>query len=109
MTDTTTSRTPAAGRPVGPARTLTTVALVQFLVSLDLAIVNVALPQIGAGLGFGAGELTWVINAYALAFGGLLLLGGKAADRYGRRRGVLGGLRVVGPPPLAPGPAPAPA
>ena len=87
---------PAAEPRLRPARTLTTVALVQFLVSLDLAIVNVALPQIGAGLGFGPGGLTWVINAYALAFGGLLLLGGKAADRYGRRRVLLCGLGLFG-------------
>jgi EmrB/QacA subfamily drug resistance transporter len=90
-------------------RTLTTVALVQFLVSLDLAIVNVALPQIGAGLGFGAGGLTWVINAYALAFGGLLLLGGKAADRYGRRRVLLSGLGLFGLASIAGGLAQAPA
>ena len=82
----TTSRLRVAEPTAPPGLILSTVALVQFLVSLDLAIVNVALPRIGAGLGFSPVGLTWVINAYALTFGGLLLLGGKAADRYGRRR-----------------------
>ncbi|WP_235018177.1 MFS transporter [Thermomonospora echinospora] len=71
-------------------------AVVQFMVSLDLSVVNVGLPQIATGLGFGAVGLTWVIHAYALAFGGLLLLGGKAADRYGRRRVLLLGLGLFG-------------
>lgn len=68
----------------------------QFLVSLDLSVVNVGLPQIAAGLGFGALGPTWVIHAYALTFGGLLLLGGKAADRYGRKRVLLLGLGLFG-------------
>ncbi|WP_246074564.1 MFS transporter [Nonomuraea terrae] len=71
-------------------------AVVQFMVSLDLSVVNVGLPEIAAGLGFSAVGLTWVIHAYALTFGGLLLLGGKAADRYGRRRVLLLGLGVFG-------------
>ncbi|WP_238334887.1 MFS transporter [Kribbella amoyensis] len=71
-------------------------AVVQFMVSLDLSVVNVGLPQIAAGLGFGAANLPWVIHAYALAFGGLLLLGGKAADRYGRKRVLLLGLGLFG-------------
>ncbi|WP_433502468.1 MFS transporter [Pseudonocardia halophobica] len=95
------------GRPALDAgrsgRILTAAALVQFLVSLDLSVVNVGLPQIAAGLGFGDVGLTWVIHAYALAFGGLLLLGGKAADRYGRRRVLLGGLALFGVASLAGG------
>ncbi|MFE1874165.1 MFS transporter [Streptomyces sp. NPDC059496] len=79
-----------------PGLTLAAVALVQFMVSLDLSVVNVGLPQIAAGLGFGAVGLTWVIHAYALTFGGLLLLGGKAADRYGRKRILLLGLGLFG-------------
>ncbi|GAA4820385.1 hypothetical protein GCM10023353_30320 [Tomitella cavernea] len=75
---------------------LAAVAVVQFLVSLDLSVVNVALPQIADGLGFRGTGVTWVIDAYALTFGGLLLLGGKAADRFGRRRVVLTGLAVFG-------------
>ncbi|MFC7722806.1 MFS transporter [Nonomuraea recticatena] len=79
-----------------PGLILAAVAVVQFMVSLDLSVVNVGLPEIAAGLGFGAVGLTWVIHAYALTFGGLLLLGGKAADRYGRRRVLLFGLGLFG-------------
>jgi EmrB/QacA subfamily drug resistance transporter len=79
-----------------PGLVLATAAVVQFLVSLDLSVVNVGLPRIAAGLGFSALGLTWVIHAYALAFGGLLLLGGKAADRYGRKRVLLVGLGLFG-------------
>ena len=79
-----------------PGLTLAAVAVVQFMVSLDLSVVNVGLPQIAAGLGFSAVGLTWVIHAYALAFGGLLLLGGKIADRYGRKRVLVLGLTLFG-------------
>ncbi|MFI8387084.1 MFS transporter [Streptomyces sp. NPDC085540] len=79
-----------------PGLTLAVVALVQFMVSLDLSVVNLGLPRIAAGLGFSAVGLTWVIHAYALTFGGLLLLGGKAADRYGRKRILLLGLGLFG-------------
>ena len=81
---------------VRPGLTLAVVAVVQFMVSLDLSVVNVGLPRIGVGLGFSAVGLTWVIHAYALTFGGLLLLGGKAADRYGRKRVLLLGLGLFG-------------
>src|SRR5690349_8448709 len=57
-----------------------------FMVILDSAIVVVALPSIDADLHFAAGELQWVLSAYLLSFGGLLLLGGRAADLLGRRR-----------------------
>ncbi|MEV7380328.1 MFS transporter [Streptomyces lydicus] len=86
-----------------PGLTLATVAVVQFMVSLDLSVVNVGLPQIAAGLGFSAVGLTWVIHAYALTFGGLLLLGGKAADRYGRGRVLRFGLGLFGLASLAGG------
>lgn len=79
-----------------PGLTLAAVAVVQFMVSLDLSVVNVGLPEIANGLGFSAAGLTWVIHAYALTFGGLLLLGGKAADRYGRKRILLFGLGLFG-------------
>ena len=58
----------------------------QFVVMLDTSIVNVALPSIQADLGLGPAALTWVVNAYVLTFGGLLLLSGRAADLFGRRR-----------------------
>src|SRR6186713_3656547 len=59
---------------------------VQFMVVLDIAIVNVALPSIQVDLGFSQENLQWVISAYALVFGGFLLLGGRSADLLGRRR-----------------------
>src|SRR3954451_15721870 len=68
--------------------------IVQFMVGLDIAIVNVALPSIKLDLGFSQGDLQWVISAYALVFGGFLLLGGRAADLLGRRRIFLGGVVV---------------
>jgi EmrB/QacA subfamily drug resistance transporter len=64
---------------------------VQFMVVLDIAIVNVALPSIQADLGFSQQNLQWVISAYALVFGGFLLLGGRTADLLGRRRIFFGG------------------
>jgi EmrB/QacA subfamily drug resistance transporter len=104
MTRGTTSEAPA----LRPGLVLAAVALVQFLVSVDLSIVNIALPQMADHLGFSPVGLTWVINAYALAFGGLLLLGGKAADRYGRRRVLLVGLVLFALASLAGGLAQAP-
>ncbi|WP_256862405.1 MFS transporter [Microbispora sp. GKU 823] len=77
--------------------------MVQFMVSVDLSVVNLGLPRIAAGLGFGVIGLTWVIHAYALTFGGLLLLGGKIADRYGHKRVLLLGLAVFGLASLAGG------
>src|SRR5215210_4675100 len=67
---------------------------VQFMVVLDIAVVNVALPSIQTDLGFSQENLQWVISAYALFFGGFLLLGGRAADLLGRRRIFLAGLVV---------------
>src|SRR4029078_13611364 len=67
---------------------------VQFMVVLDIAIVNVALPSIQVDLGFSEQSLQWVVSAYALVFGGFLLLGGRAADVLGRRRVFLVGLVV---------------
>ena len=73
---------------------LALLCVVQFMVVLDIAIVNVALPSIQLDLGFSQGDLQWVISAYALVFGGFLLLGGRAADMLGRRRIFLGGIVV---------------
>jgi EmrB/QacA subfamily drug resistance transporter len=74
--------------------TLVVVCLAQFMVVLDATIVNVALPSIQRGLHFSATDLQWVINSYTLMFGGFLLLGGRAADFFGRRRLFLAGVVV---------------
>ncbi|WP_051362592.1 MFS transporter [Amycolatopsis thermoflava] len=97
------TKTESTAPAVRAGLTLAAVAVVQFTVSLDLSVVNVGLPRIGAALGFTAVGLTWVIHAYALTFGGLLLLGGKLADRHGRRRVLLTGLAVFGIASLAGG------
>jgi EmrB/QacA subfamily drug resistance transporter len=71
---------------------LALLATAQFVVVLDAAIVNVALPSIGRALHFSQDDLPWVVNAYVLTFGGFLLLGGRMADLLGRRRLFMGGL-----------------
>ena len=73
---------------------------------VDVSIVNVALPSVGEELGFSPGGLQWVINAYVLAFGGFLLLGGRVADLLGRRRVFVGGLVIFSVASLACGLAP---
>ena len=73
---------------------LALLAGVQFMVVLDIAIVNVALPSIQVDLGFSQENLQWVVSAYALVFGGFLLLGGRVADLAGRRRVFLAGIVV---------------
>jgi EmrB/QacA subfamily drug resistance transporter len=77
---------------VTPGVVLLLVCLGQFLVLLDISVVNVALPSIRSDLGFSASGLEWVVNAYTLAFSGFLLFGGRAADIFGRRRLLLLGL-----------------
>lgn len=71
---------------------LALLALAQFMVVLDVAIVNVALPSIAKDLHFTPNNLQWVITAYTLTFGGFLLLGGRAADLYGRRKIFIGAI-----------------
>jgi EmrB/QacA subfamily drug resistance transporter len=73
---------------------LALLATTQFVVVLDAAIVNVALPSIGKALDFSQDNLAWVVNAYTLTFGGFLLLGGRLADLLGRRRMFMYGLVV---------------
>ncbi|MCZ9343162.1 MFS transporter, partial [Streptomyces sp. TRM76130] len=63
----------------------------QFMLQLDLQVVTVALPQVQTDLGFSTAGLSWIPNAYALAFGGLLLLGGRLGDVFGRVRVFQGG------------------
>jgi EmrB/QacA subfamily drug resistance transporter len=79
-----------------PRLLLALVCLTQFMVILDVSIVNVALPSIQTGLHFGTTGLQWVVNAYTITFGGFLLLGGRAADLLGRRRVFLFGTGLFG-------------
>jgi EmrB/QacA subfamily drug resistance transporter len=83
--------------------TLVVCCLAQFMVILDVSIVNVALPSISTDLGFDSATLAWVVNAYTLAFAGFLLLGGRAADLLGRREVFAGGLALFALASLAGG------
>jgi EmrB/QacA subfamily drug resistance transporter len=89
----TTVHLPSADRR-RPAAALILVLCAQLMVILDMTVVNVALPSIEHGLHFSATSLSWVLNAYALTFGGLLLLGGRAGDILGRRRVFLTGIAL---------------
>ncbi len=85
----------AASAPPAPRAkwpVLAVCCLAQFMVVLDISIVNVALPSVQTDLGMSASGLQWVVNAYTLAFAGLLLFGGRAADLFGRRRVFMFGL-----------------
>src|SRR5271163_152809 len=77
--------------PHGSGAVLVLVCLAQFMVILDVSIVNVALPSIRDGLRFSTTGLQWVVNAYTLTFAGFLMLGGRATDLLGRRRVFLAG------------------
>jgi EmrB/QacA subfamily drug resistance transporter len=95
----TTERRAASAAPAAPAPrrlglALAVIATAQLMVALDLTIVTVALPHIQAALHFSGSNLEWVVNAYAVAFGGLLLLGGRSGDLLGRRRVFIAGLLV---------------
>lgn len=82
----------ASARSTRPWWALTVLALAQFLVVLDASIVNIALPSVGAALDLDTSALAWVVTGYVLPFGGLLLLGGRLADRFGHRRVFLVGV-----------------
>src|SRR5499427_2061077 len=88
---------------------LALLAMAEFVVVLDASIVNIALPSIGRGLHFSLANLSWVVNAYVLTFGGFLLLGGRIADLVGRRRVFMIGLGVFALASLAGGLAQSPA
>jgi len=75
---------------------LVVICLAQFMVILDVSIVNVALPSIHDGLGFSETGLQWVVNAYTITFAGFLMLGGRASDLLGRRRVFLAGIALFG-------------
>ncbi len=95
------------GDSSAPARWLLTVCCVaQFMVILDLSIVNVALPSIQSALGFSSPELQWVVDAYAITFAGFLMFGGRAADHFGQRRTFVLALVLFAITSLAGGAAP---
>ena len=89
-----------------PLSVLALLVVAQFMVILDISIVNVALPSIGESLSFAAADLQWVVTAYILCSGGLLLVGGRVADQLGRRRVFLAGLALFTLASLACGLAP---
>src|SRR5207248_3714548 len=80
--------------PRHPRATLILACLAQFMVILDVSVVNVALPAIHHSLRFSEQDLQWVVNAYTVMFAGFLLLGGRAADLLGRRRVFIAGLTL---------------
>src|SRR5471032_1845711 len=104
MSDTTAPTTGPASHPAGhesnthahiPTWAVLAIACAaQFMVVLDISIVNVALPKMGQSLNMNQNQLQWVVNAYALTFAGFLLLGGRAGDLFGRKRIFLLGLTV---------------
>lgn len=98
--------TAEAPRRAGPQLVLGVILTVQLMVVIDASIVNVALPGIARALGFSAASLSWVVTAYTLTFGGLLLLGARAGDLLGRRRTFIAGIIAFTLASLAAGAAP---
>ena len=96
-------RVPDAEAPRHLGIALLVIAFAQLMVVLDTTIVNVALPSIQHALRFNSTDLEWVINGYSLAFGGLLLLGGRAGDLFGRRRMFVAGVLLFAAGSLAGG------
>ncbi|MGI8572231.1 MAG: MFS transporter [Solirubrobacteraceae bacterium] len=97
------ARTTALDTPRAKNLALILLAMTQFVIVIDAAIVNVALPSIGSHLHFARTDLSWVVNAYTLTFGGFLLLGGRLADLLGRRRMFMLGLGLFSIASLAGG------
>ncbi|HEV2427646.1 MAG TPA: MFS transporter [Acidimicrobiales bacterium] len=96
-TDRLDTQPPGAAKPVRPAPdwvVLTIACIAQFMVVLDVSIVNVALPSMQRDLHFSFSSAEWVVNAYVLTFAGFLMLGGRAADIFGRRRVYLAGMAL---------------
>ena len=94
MSELAATRAPTHDGHVNPWLVLVLVCMAQFMVILDATIVNVALPSIQEDLGMSDADLQWVVNAYALTFGGFLLLGGRAGDLVGRKRIFLIGVVI---------------
>ncbi|HSA51278.1 MAG TPA: MFS transporter, partial [Yinghuangia sp.] len=82
---------------------LALIALAQFMVIMDTSIIGVALPDMQSDLGFSQEDLSWVFNAYVIAFGGLLLLGGRLSDLFGAKRMFSAGWAILGVGSLAAG------
>src|ERR1700678_2759746 len=96
-------KAPSLDTPRAKDLALVLLAMTQFVIVIDASIVNVALPSIGVALHFSRDDLSWVVNAYTLTFGGFLLLGGRLADLLGRRRMFMLGLVVFSLASLAGG------
>ncbi|MFJ3232218.1 MFS transporter [Streptomyces sp. NPDC086787] len=97
------TQTGPAPRAPRPGAVLAALAAAQFIIMVATSIVNVALPHIRSGVGLSDSGTTWVVNAYSLAFGALLLAGGRAADLLGRRRVLIAGLALFAGSSLAAG------
>src|SRR5260370_3084229 len=93
-----TRRATSLNTPRAKNLALLLLAMTQFVVVIDASIVNVALPSIGQALHFSRTDLSWVVNAYALTFGGFLLLGGRMAGLLGLRRRFMLGLVLFSVP-----------
>src|SRR5260370_30150502 len=91
-------------RKAHPNISLAVILTVQLMLVLDVTVVNIALPQIQEVLHFSQSNLSWVLNAYLLTFGGLLLLGGRMGDLFGRKRLFIGGGPAFFLCSLTPGP-----
>jgi EmrB/QacA subfamily drug resistance transporter len=112
MSSSSLTQTPITPQPTGRDRrniTLAVVLFAQLMIVLDMTVVNVALPSMAAGLHLTPTGLSWVLNAYTLTFGGLLLLGGRAGDILGRRTVFMAGLGLFTVASLAGGLATSPA
>jgi MFS family permease len=103
MTSLSMPQTPPLYAPRAKNLALLLLAMTQFVIVIDASIVNVALPSIGRHLHFARADLSWVVNAYTLTFGGFLLLGGRLADLLGRRRMFMLGLVLFSVASLAGG------
>src|SRR2546421_7820633 len=98
--------TPAEQRGESTGWLLAVCCVAQFMVILDLSIVNVALPSIQADLGFSSPGLQWVVDAYTITFAGFLMLGGRASDHFGQRRSLVIALAIFALASLVGGLAP---
>src|SRR5215211_2765978 len=103
--DTNEPREPQASADPRRWRALAVLSMAQFMLILDLTVVNVALPDLGADLGLSRTAFTWTVSVYGLVFGGLLLLGGRLADVFGTRPMILTGLVIFTLASLVTGPA----